>query len=80
MNVTQSAMSNALLRLRDYFGEDLLVKIGRGMELTPRAESLKEVVRDVLVRVKWTLAKTSELERGDVDLLIIPSLLHFWKA
>ena len=41
MNMTQSAMSNALLRLREYFGDDLLVKIGRRMELTPRAEYLE---------------------------------------
>ena len=38
MNMTQSAMSNALLRLREYFDDNLLVKIGRQMELTPRAE------------------------------------------
>ena len=62
MNMTQSAMSNALFRLRDYFGDALLVKIGRRMELTPRAEALKDPVRDVLVRVEWTVAATSEFD------------------
>lgn len=38
MHMTQSAMSNALNRLRGYFDDDLLVPMGRGMELTPRAE------------------------------------------
>ena len=62
MNMTQSAMSNALFRLRGYFGDELLVKIGRRMELTPRAEALKDPVRDVLVRVEWTVAATSEFD------------------
>jgi LysR family nod box-dependent transcriptional activator len=30
-------MSNALPRLRRYFDGDLLVKVGRRLELTPRA-------------------------------------------
>jgi LysR family transcriptional regulator, nod-box dependent transcriptional activator len=52
LNMTQSAMSNALLRLRQYFDDDLLVKVGRRLELTPRGEALKDAVRDVLVRVE----------------------------
>jgi LysR family nod box-dependent transcriptional activator len=62
MNMTQSAMSNALFRLREYFDDALLVKIGRRMELTPRGETLKAAVRDVLVRVEWTIASTSEFD------------------
>jgi DNA-binding transcriptional LysR family regulator len=31
MHITQSAMSNALARLRDYFADDLLVQVGRRM-------------------------------------------------
>ena len=65
--MTQSAMSNALLRLRDYFGDDLLVKIGRRMELTPRAEALKDAVRDVLVRVEWTIATTADFDPAQSD-------------
>ncbi|MGV7215209.1 LysR family transcriptional regulator [Bradyrhizobium sp. UFLA05-112] len=62
MNVTQSAMSSALQRLRDYFGDELLAKIGRKMELTPRAEALKDSVRDLLVRIEWTVAATSQFD------------------
>lgn len=62
MNMTQPAMSNALFRLRDYFNDDLLVKIGRRMELTPRGEALKDAVRDVLVRVEWTVATPSQFD------------------
>ena len=67
MNMTQPAMSNALLRLRDYFHDDLLVKIGRRMELTPRAEALKDAVRDVLVRVEWTIATTADFDPAQSD-------------
>jgi LysR family transcriptional regulator, nod-box dependent transcriptional activator len=67
MNMTQSAMSNALLRLRDYFGDDLLVKIGRRMELTPRATALQDPVRDLLVRVEWTIATTAEFDPATSD-------------
>lgn len=67
MNVTQSAMSNALLRLRNYFDDELLVKIGRKMELTPRAEALKDSIRDLLVRVDWTIASTSEFDPAQSD-------------
>jgi LysR family transcriptional regulator, nod-box dependent transcriptional activator len=52
VHLGQSAMSNALARLREYFDDDLLVQVGRKMEPTPRALSLKEPVRDVLIRVE----------------------------
>jgi LysR family transcriptional regulator, nod-box dependent transcriptional activator len=62
MNMTQSAMSNALLRLRRYFDDDLLVKVGRRLELTPRGDALKDAVRDVLVRIEWTVATKSQFD------------------
>lgn len=51
MNMSQSAMSNALTRLRQYFDDPLLVQVGRRLELTPRAEAMQDAVRDILVRV-----------------------------
>ncbi|MCI0509657.1 LysR family transcriptional regulator [Chromohalobacter marismortui] len=56
MNLTQSAMSNALTRLRSYFDDPLLVQVGRRMELTPRAQAIKHSVRDILVRIEATVA------------------------
>ncbi|MEJ8853235.1 LysR family transcriptional regulator [Variovorax robiniae] len=55
-HLSQPAMSNALARLRDYFGDQLLVQVGRKMELTPRAEALKDKVRDILVRIEASFA------------------------
>jgi LysR family nod box-dependent transcriptional activator len=62
MHMSQSAMSNALGRLRDYFEDELLVQVGRQMELTPRAEVLQEAVRDVLVRIDTSIAAQPEFD------------------
>jgi LysR family transcriptional regulator, nod-box dependent transcriptional activator len=55
MHMTQSAMSGVLARLREYFDDQLLVPVGRTMRLTPRAESLVQPVRDILLKVDSTL-------------------------
>ena len=55
LNLSQSAMSGALSRLRDYFKDDLLVLQGRGMALTPRAEKLVEPVRAILEQIRATI-------------------------
>jgi DNA-binding transcriptional LysR family regulator len=52
VHLGQSAMSNALTRLREYFDDELLVQVGRKMEPTPRALALKDPVRDVLIRIE----------------------------
>ncbi len=56
LNLSPSATSNALARLREYFDDELLVQVGRRMEATPRAQGLQEAVRDVLLRVDSTIA------------------------
>lgn len=55
MFMSQSAMSNALTRLRDYFDDPLLVQVGRRMEVTPRAEAMRPAIRDILVRIEATI-------------------------
>lgn len=48
-------MSAALHRLRDYFGDPLLVRVGRDMELSPRGQSLIDPVREALLLIQATL-------------------------
>ncbi|WEE79795.1 LysR family transcriptional regulator [Comamonas testosteroni] len=60
LHMSQPAMSNALSRLRTYFEDELLVQVGRRMELTPRAEMLKDAVRDVLVRIDSSITAQPE--------------------
>lgn len=60
LHMSASATSNALARLRRHLGDELLVQVGRKMELTPRAELLREAVRDVLSRVDTSIAAQPE--------------------
>ena len=62
MAVTQSAMSNMLARLRDYFDDPLLVQFGRRMEPTARALALAEPIRDILVRIEATVKEPAEFD------------------
>jgi LysR family transcriptional regulator, nod-box dependent transcriptional activator len=55
MNVSQPAMSAALQRMRDYFGDQLLIRVGREMKLTPLAQSLAGPVRTLLTDIRQTL-------------------------
>jgi DNA-binding transcriptional LysR family regulator len=62
LGVTQSSASHALARLRDLFGDPLLVRSGHAMLLTPRAENLAGRVRDALGRVADLLAERPAFE------------------
>ena len=54
--LTQPAVSNALRRLRDALGDELLVRKGRSLEPTPRGQELWPAVRDTLQRLQASLA------------------------
>jgi DNA-binding transcriptional LysR family regulator len=62
LNLSQSAMSGALARLRHYFHDELLVPVGRQMALTPVAEQLVEPVRDILLRIRGTLGSKPQFD------------------
>jgi DNA-binding transcriptional LysR family regulator len=62
LNLSQSAMSGALARLRHYFRDDLLVPVGRQMVLTPVAEELVMPVRDILLQIRGTLGSKPRFE------------------
>lgn len=47
VGMSQPAVSNALVRLREALGDDLLVQTGRTMALTPRARQLVAPVEDI---------------------------------
>lgn len=64
VHLTQSAMSGALARLREYFDDELLVQVGRKMVPTPLAGSLAEPVREILLKVKSTIAAKPTFDPG----------------
>ena len=57
INLSQPAMSRALDRLRHVLKDPLLVRAGRGMVLTPRAENLKQPVRNAMNGVRGVLTQ-----------------------
>ena len=62
MNLSQSAMSGGLARLREFFQDELLVPMGRQMVLTPLAQDLAQPVRDVLLQVQATIVTKPRFE------------------
>ncbi|MDH6266038.1 LysR family nod box-dependent transcriptional activator [Rhizobium sp. SG_E_25_P2] len=60
--LSQSATSGALTRLREYFGDELLLQLGRTMVMTPRAVELLPAVRSVLLQVEGTIIKRPEFD------------------
>ncbi|TMV88615.1 LysR family transcriptional regulator [Thioclava sp. BHET1] len=53
--LSQSATSGALARLRDYFGDELLVQVGRKLVPTPRALALSGKVRAALLQIDGSI-------------------------
>ncbi|VWX58946.1 Transcriptional regulator, LysR family [Burkholderiales bacterium 8X] len=56
LSLTQPAVSNALRRLREVLGDELVRRAGPGVEPTPRAQAMWPVVRDALRQLQHTLA------------------------
>lgn len=67
LNMSPSAMSNSLSRLRDYFKDDLLTQIGRRMIITPLGENLKIHVRNTLNNIESTILVQPSFEPQTTD-------------
>ena len=52
VGLSQSAVSNALGRLRSHFHDALFIKTGKGMLPTPRALQAGELVRQALALIR----------------------------
>jgi DNA-binding transcriptional LysR family regulator len=87
LSITQPAVSNALRRLRDALGDELLRRSGAGVTPTPRALALWPTVREALAQLQNTLAPsefdpasaraTFVLAMADATAAtLVPSLLH----
>ena len=62
LNISQPAMSGVLARLRDFFGDQLVVQVGRQMELTPLAQSVAAPVQDIILRIDSMIATEPAFE------------------
>ncbi len=61
LSMTQPAVSNALRRLREALGDELVRRSGHGIEPTPRALALWPTVREALAQLRQSLSP------GDFD-------------
>lgn len=61
---SQPAISVALGKLRDFFGDPLFVRSGNGMEPTPRATTLIESARGVLERIDFDIVAEPPFDPG----------------
>src|SRR5580704_4316256 len=64
LGVTQSAVSHALARLRDHFGDPLLVRTSAGMTPTLRASELREPIRRGLETLREVAQRGAPFEPG----------------
>ncbi|NJK57421.1 MAG: LysR family transcriptional regulator [Pleurocapsa sp. SU_5_0] len=55
LNMSQSAMSHALKRLRIILHDDILIRTSREMEVTPYARQISDRVRQILTEIESTL-------------------------
>ena len=60
MTMSQPAMSGALARLRKHFGDELLVREGRGFRLTPLAQRLRPGVEGAIEAAEALLGQQRE--------------------
>lgn len=66
VGLSQPATSNALERLRQLFGDPLLERNGRKMRLTPRAETLREPLREALQGVAHVMLRSAQPDLRDL--------------
>jgi DNA-binding transcriptional LysR family regulator len=67
VGLSTPAMSHALARIRERLGDPVLVRAGRGMVLTPRAESLKARVHTVVIEAQQTLEAPRSFAPAELD-------------
>ena len=62
LHVSQSAMSHALARLRVALGDEVVVRLPRGVQPTPRTLALAEPVRRALTILRDAIADSADFE------------------
>lgn len=89
IGMSQSAMSDAVGRLRRLLNDDLFIRTGHGVRPTPRAEHFAKPIRQILNQITTTLAESHSfdfvtstrgfnLTLGDYgELVVLPSLIQW---
>ena len=62
LNLSQPSVSAALSRLRDYFGDELLVQIGRKMMPTAKGEELAPAIKEMLNVIRFRITHSDDYD------------------
>ncbi len=65
LGITQPAMSNSLKRLRELFGDPLLIRTSDGMTATERAQELRPLVRQILSQAEQLFTPEDVFQPAD---------------
>ena len=65
LGITQPAMSNSLRRLRELFGDPLLIRTSDGMTATERAQELRPLVRQILSQAEQLFTPEDVFQPAD---------------
>jgi DNA-binding transcriptional LysR family regulator len=74
LRLSQPATSSALAKLRHMFSDELLVPIGRELQLTPKAQQLRQPIKELLAQLE------SQLEDYEFDPLLWRAHVHIATA
>lgn len=89
LHVTQSTVSTALNQLREIFKDELLLREGNKMILTPKAENLAIKIHAVLTQLENTISNEVDFDPATAELtfrlamddclecLLLPELNHY---
>src|SRR5215467_10906032 len=69
VGLSTPAMSHALARIRDRLSNPILVRAGRGMVLTPRAEALKPRIHTLVSEARQALEAERPLVPSELSRL-----------
>lgn len=70
LRLSQSATSAALARLRKTLGDDLLLRSGRGLALTPRARALRQSLPGTLDAMRAQLLQVQQAHTPAIERLV----------
>ena len=68
LGITQPAVSNALSRLRELFGDDLFIRTSKGMVPTPVANQIIKDVRSALSLIQNTISETEKFDPSIAEM------------
>ena len=68
LGITQPAVSNALSRLRELFGDDLFIRTSKGMIPTPVANQIIKDVRNALSLIQNTISETEKFDPSIAEM------------